>query len=133
MIEISYEEVSTALNRLPLKDIDHVVAIARGGLIPASIVAYNLNVSLSTIHINYRDDSNSPRFDRPKLLAPIEISSKFRNILLVDDVVVSGKTMLAAKKELGDFNVRTMAMLGQADYIVFPEIKNCVKWPWKVR
>ncbi|HBG60547.1 MAG: hypothetical protein A2Y03_09790 [Omnitrophica WOR_2 bacterium GWF2_38_59] len=132
MIELSFKEVLKGLTDLNIADVDHVVAIGQGGLVPASIVAYNLNLSLSSIHINYRDSSNSPRFKEPKLLMPFNLPNEFKKILLVDDAVVSGKTMLAAKNELKDFDVKTMALIGNADYTVFPEIKSCVKWPWKV-
>ncbi|MBU0468099.1 MAG: phosphoribosyltransferase domain-containing protein [Candidatus Omnitrophica bacterium] len=132
MIELSFTEVFNSLTNLNIVDVDHIVAIGQGGLIPASIVAYNLNLSLSSIHINYRDSKNSPIFEEPKLLMPFNISNKFRKILLVDDAVVSGKTILAAKYLLKDFDVKTMALIGNADYVVFPDIKSCVKWPWKV-
>ena len=54
-----------------------------------------------------------------------------KRILLVDDVSVSGKTMNAALEQLEGLNVRTLAMKGKADFVLFPEIKDCVKWPWK--
>ena len=52
-------------------------------------------------------------------------------ILLVDDVSVSGKTMAVALSQLKGLSVKTFAMKGKADYVLFPDIQDCVKWPWK--
>ena len=53
------------------------------------------------------------------------------HILLVDDVSVSGVTLSLALSLLKDFEVFTFVLKGQADYVLFPEIKECVNWPWK--
>jgi hypoxanthine phosphoribosyltransferase len=50
---------------------------------------------------------------------------------LVDDVSVTGSTMRKALDQLKGLNVKTLAMKGKADFVLFPEISDCVKWPWK--
>ncbi len=57
---------------------------------------------------------------------------KGNKLLLVDDVSVSGKTMKMAKEALAGNEVKTLALKGKADYVLFPEISECVKWPWKI-
>jgi hypothetical protein len=39
--------------------------------------------------------------------------------------------MNAALEQLQGFNVKTLSMKGKADFVLFPEIKDCVQWPWK--
>jgi hypothetical protein len=39
--------------------------------------------------------------------------------------------METARNLLKGYGVKTLAMKGKADYVLFPEVKDCVKWPWK--
>ncbi|NOR76223.1 MAG: hypothetical protein GQ525_13830 [Draconibacterium sp.] len=48
-----------------------------------------------------------------------------------DYVSISGKTMKVALEQLKGHDVKTLAMKGKADFVLFPEIKDCVKWSWK--
>ncbi|MBN2636807.1 MAG: phosphoribosyltransferase [Prolixibacteraceae bacterium] len=131
MIPLSFKQISERLKVLELPEFDLVIGIGSGGIPPATFVAYHLNTELQVMVLNYRDENNSPRYDEPQLLNKPAWKLEGKKILLVDDVSVSGKTMDAAKKQLAGFNVTTLAMKGKADYVLFPEIKDCVKWPWK--
>ena len=53
-------------------------------------------------------------------------------ILLVDDVSVSGQTLQAARELLMDYEVTTFVLKSKADLVAFPEIGECVVWPWKL-
>ena len=110
---------------------DLVIGIGTGGIVPASIIAFHLNAELQVMIVNYRDEKNNPRYEAPVVLQKIRGNLEGKRILLVDDVSVSGKTMNAALRQLEGLNVKTVSMKGKADFIVFPEIKECVKWPWK--
>lgn len=131
MIPLSFKQISERLKALELPEFDLVIGIGSGGIPPATFVAFYLNTELQVMVMNYRDEKNTPRYDEPQLLNKPEWNLEGKKILLVDDVSVSGKTMDAAKKQLAGFNVTTLAMKGKADYVLFPEIKDCVKWPWK--
>jgi hypoxanthine phosphoribosyltransferase len=50
----------------------------------------------------------------------------------VDDVSVSGKTLEKAREVFDQSTVITMVMKGKADICAFPNISQCVYWPWKV-
>jgi hypoxanthine phosphoribosyltransferase len=82
--------------------------------------------------LNYRDEKNNPLYEAPKVLQKPEWNLEGKRILLVDDVSVTGKTMNKALEQLKGLDVKTLAMKGKADFVLFPEIKDCVKWPWKV-
>lgn len=132
MIPLSFIEISERLKKMDLPQTDLVIGIGTGGFVPAGIVAFHLNAELQVMSMNYRDEDNNPKYEEPVLLQKPDWDLNGKKILLVDDVSVSGKTMNAALKQLKGFNVKTMAMKGKADYVLFPEIKDCVKWPWKL-
>ena len=131
MVPLSFKEISERLKQMYLPEIDLVIGIGSGGVPPATFVAFYLNADLEIMTMNYRDEKNNPRFNEPKVLHKPLWSLEGKRILLVDDVSVSGKTMNAALELLKGYNVKTLAMKGKADFVLFPEIKDCVKWPWK--
>ncbi len=131
MIPLSFREITSRLKQIKLPETDVVIGIGSGGIVPASIVAFHLNAELQVMVLNYRDEKNTPRYEEPRLLQKPAGDLQGKRILLVDDVSVSGKTMNAALEQLQELNVKTLAMKGKADYVLFPEIKDCVKWPWK--
>jgi hypoxanthine phosphoribosyltransferase len=132
MVPLSFKEIAERLKQMQLPKIDVVVGIGSGGIPPATFVAFHLNAELAVMTLNYRDEKNTPRFDEPKVLYQPELQLEGKRVLLVDDVSVSGKTMETALAQLAGFDVKTLAMKGKADFVLFPEIEDCVKWPWKV-
>jgi hypoxanthine phosphoribosyltransferase len=131
MVPLSFREISLRLKQMELPEVDVVIGIGSGGIPPATFVAFHLNAELVIMTLNYRDEKNNPRFDEPKVLFQPEWNLQGKKILLVDDVSVSGKTMETARNQLKEYDVKTLAMKGKADFVLFPEIKDCVKWPWK--
>lgn len=132
MIALSFRDIARRLRETVLPETDLVIGIGSGGIVPASLVAFHLNTDLKIITLNYRDEKNIPQHGNPVWLSMPEVFSlKERNILLVDDVSVSGKTLETAMELLQGNTIRTLTMKGHADYVLFPEIQECVKWPWK--
>ncbi|WP_346855438.1 phosphoribosyltransferase [uncultured Draconibacterium sp.] len=131
MVPLSFKKITERLNTISFPEIDIVIGIGSGGVPAATMVAYHLNAELEVMTLNYRDEQNNPRYEAPVVLQKPEWNLEGKRILLVDDVSVSGKTMEAALKQLPGLNVKTCAMKGKADFVLFPEIKACVKWPWK--
>lgn len=131
MVPLSFKQIAERLKALDLPEFDLVIGIGSGGIPPATFVAFYLDAELQVMTLNYRDEQNNPRFDEPKVLQKPEWHLKGKRILVVDDVSVSGKTLDTALEQLQGLNVKTLAMKGKADYVLFPEIKECVKWPWK--
>lgn len=121
--------IARRLKELTLPEVEAVVGIASGGVVPAAMIAYELELPLRLITINYRDDDNRPRFEAPQLLGGLPFLPK--RILLVDDVSVSGKTLALARALLKGHTVYTFVLKGQADCVAFPEIAGCVAWPWQ--
>lgn len=130
-VQLSFVDISQRLKHLNLPEVDWVVGIGSGGVVPASLLAHQLSKPLLLLTINYRAENNAPQHEAPKLLAKTTLPPEYSRILLVDDVSVSGQTIALAKSLLHQHHVVTLVLKGQADYVVFPEISLCVHWPWK--
>ena len=131
MIAIEFCEIGRALKELKLPYFDLVIGIASGGVVPASLVAYKIASDMRIVSINYRGPDNSPCRHEPLLVSEFNLPEKISSILLVDDVSVSGKTLEYAKGLFPDHEVKTFVLKGKADYVLFPQLDSCVKWPWK--
>ncbi len=131
MVPLSFQKIVQRLKDTPLPEVDLVIGIGTGGIVPASLAAFHLGAELQVMVLNYRDAQNTPRYDAPVVLQKPAGALAGKRILLVDDVSVSGKTLNAALEQLQGLDVKTLTMKGKADYVLFPEIKDCVQWPWK--
>ncbi len=131
MVPLSFKEITERLKTIDFPTVDIVIGIGTGGVPAATMVAYHLNAELKVITLNYRDEENNPKYKDPVVLSVPTWELEGKKILLVDDVSVSGKTMQAALGLLTGYDVKTCAMKGKADFVLFPEVKDCVKWPWK--
>ena len=131
MEEATFEEISGRLHNCALPVVEGVVGILDGGLVPSTLLAHQLKVPLAFLRINYRDEDNNPRYQRPVLLAKCDPLPSGGTLLLVDDVSVSGQTLQTAKEQLSHCRVITLVLKGKADHVIFPEIEDCVNWPWK--
>jgi uncharacterized protein len=149
-VRLELPDIARQLKSLTLPDVDAVVGIATGGVAFASIVAFWLEKPLHIIHLNYRDETNKPRHEKPKLLKPFEVNSNTFNkgslseverqplangepkhILLVDDVSVSGATLETAKQLLPNFQTTTLVIKGKADFVLYPDVRACILLPWR--
>lgn len=108
---------------------DMIVAIANGGIIPAAILGQRLGTGMNLLRINLRDENQRPKYDKPQLVAPVDFDFAGKRILLVDDRVKSGSTIIFAKGLLKEAAlVRTFAVNGKADYALYDE--GCFRFPW---
>ena len=74
---------------------DLIVAIARGGLIPAGAIAYALDVkAIGTMNVEFYSGIGET-LSEPVLLPPLMDASELpgKRVLVVDDVADSGKTL----------------------------------------
>lgn len=129
-VELTFERIASAIQKVVVPEVDVVVGIARGGIVPASLLAYRLGRELVTMSVNYRDDDNRPRHEEPVLYGVTSLPAGAKSVLLVDDVSVSGASLEVARRALPGYRVTTLVLKGQADIVVFPEIATCVNWPW---
>lgn len=128
--EKSFEEILQRFREIEFHEtFDMIVAIANGGIIPATILNQRLNIDIQLLKINLRDPDQKPKYDRPKLVSPIDFEYKSKKILLVEDRIKTGATVQFAIDLLHDAGqIKTFAVNGKADYSLYDE--PCFKFPW---
>lgn len=128
--EKSFDEVLQRFRDIEFNEtFDFIVAIANGGIIPAAIINQRLNTGLELLKINLRDPHQIPKYDSPKLVAPIDFDFKGKTILLVEDRIKTGATVNYALELLNDAKqIKTFAVNGKADYSLYDE--ECFRFPW---
>ncbi len=126
----TFNEVMDRFRSITFEDeFDIIVAIANGGIVPAGIINQRLQKEVHLLKINLRDEYQHPKYDQPKLLAPIDFDFRNKRILLVDDRIKTGSTIMLAKELMQDARmIKTFAVNGNADYALFDE--TCFKFPW---
>lgn len=129
MIDKTWDDFFSRLDEMSFAPFDLIVAIARGGVIPAAFIKQKLNLPLEVIRIAYRDDAHTPKFAEAKLLEEQEFGYRDKNILLVDDVSRSGTTLQKAKEYLKGNTIKTCLVNGKGDYWFF-QSDSCLNMPW---
>ena len=129
MRELNFLEIVNKIRKIDFGSFDLVVAIGRGGLVPASLIAKQLNIQMHTLWLRFKDDSNNEIYPEPKLVKEVNFDFQNKNILLVDDFSKTGKTMQQAKKLLQGAEIKTFVVNGSADYSLY-QFKECLKFPW---
>lgn len=126
----TFDEVMERFRSITFEDeFDMIVAIANGGIVPAGIINQRLQKEIHLLKINLRDEYQHPKYDHPKLLAPIDFDFRDKRILLVDDRIKTGSTIKLAKELMQEARmIKTFAVNGNADYALFDEA--CFKFPW---
>jgi xanthine phosphoribosyltransferase len=87
-----------------------VVAITRGGLVPAAIVARELNVRLiETVCVaSYQDYKNQGELKVLKGISPEVTTLRGQGVLIVDDLVDTGKTARVVRELLPNAHFATV-------------------------
>ncbi|MBN2122088.1 phosphoribosyltransferase [Candidatus Micrarchaeota archaeon] len=79
---------------------DTIVAISRGGLVPAKLFSDALDVrDLRVIRLSFYE-AMGKRMDEPRLVDPLPGSIEGKRVLLVDDISDSGESFRAAMAHL---------------------------------
>lgn len=126
----SWDEVFQRFQEIEFQEqFDMIVAVANGGILPASILNQKLQIDFQTIKINLRDQFQKPKYELPQLLEPVDFEFAGKKILLVDDRIKTGSSIRLAKEVLKEAAlIKTFAVNGNADYCLYNE--NCFRFPW---
>lgn len=137
-----FGEASRELARAVLRDgfePEVVVAIARGGLLPAGAIAYALGVkNCGALNVEFYTGIGTV-LDAPEVLPPVlDISYlEGRRVLLVDDVADSGRTLALAVRLLVNrgADVRSVTIYTKPGSIATPdyswrETGLWIDFPW---
>ncbi len=106
-MKLTWTDVDTAVRHVVREvraaQIDYIVGVARSGLIPAVHVAHLLNIA--SFGVIWVSRTISDAKDAPKtaprvgpIILPADVDG--RSVLVVDDIVGEGATIVAARREL---------------------------------
>ncbi|UMX47738.1 MAG: phosphoribosyltransferase [Candidatus Nealsonbacteria bacterium DGGOD1a] len=119
-------------NKEFLNKVEVVVGVSRGGLVPAALLAAKIDKPLIAAYINKQDEIF---FDRGDWISD-------KNILVVDDIIRSGKTLRLLKnclqkncrlKSISFFALFKVKSLNDRKYDIssfFQEIDSDIIFPW---
>ena len=120
---------------------DVVVGVMRGGWVPARIVIDLLDVkTLATLEIKFYKGIGETR-EKPVITQPLVVNVRDKNVLVVDDVVDTGKSMSVAVDAIrlyGPKKIKTASIALKPWSIFSPDYYSYVtsSWivfPWEVR
>jgi hypoxanthine phosphoribosyltransferase len=119
-----------------------IIAVARGGLLPAGALSYALGVKLSdAINVEFYTDVHETLPD-PVLLAPMLDTESIRGkkLLVVDDVADSGRTLALVQDLLREqgAEVRSAVIYAKSASVVAPDYvwRRTDEWivfPWSAQ
>jgi hypoxanthine phosphoribosyltransferase len=119
---------------------DLIVAIARGGVMPARILSDLLEIpSLSFIQIEFYTNINQ-RLQEPTLIQTLTTNVNGKKILLIDDISDTGKSLKLAKTHLqqeGAIEIKTATLYEKPQSVTTPDFyeKQTTDWvvfPWDI-
>ena len=88
------------------KKYDLVVGIARGGIPVAMVVSDHLNVKIDFVNVKSYNDIG--KRTSPRVLSTLTEGVEGKDVLLVDDLVDQGDTMIFMKRYLDEQKPRTL-------------------------
>jgi len=114
---------------------DVVIAIARGGYVPARLVCDFLDIyDLTSIHISHYT-AGSSKEETTRLSSSLCMEIKGLKVLLVDDITDTGDTVEVALqhiREFGPAEVKVAVLQNKKQSMLRPDFyaKTLVKWRW---
>ncbi len=112
--------------------IETVIGIAKGGIIPATMIAEFLMLPLDFIWVSLRDSQHKPIYDQPQIYNKPKQNLTAKSILLVEDRVKTGTTLNYVKdvltKKYKKIEIISFAVNGKADISLYDE--TCFPFPW---
>ncbi len=114
---------------------DIIVAVTRGGLIPARIVSDYLHIKdIGTIKVEHWGIAATPD-EKAILKFPLNADIKNKKVLLVDDITDTGDTLEVSVPYLRSFDpeeIRTATLLHKTTSHVVPEffVRKISRWRW---
>ena len=110
-----------------------ILAITRGGLIPATILAYMLDVRrIHTVRVQHYDNKNSRLESGPQFVEetrPLdELNVYTERLLIVDDIIDTGDTLKLVRRAAHNHaeDIKVAALYVRSDQ------KHSADWYWKV-
>ena len=116
---------------------DFVIAIARGGVLPARLMCDFLNIHrLTSIQVKHYQ-KGAKQMEEAEIIDPVRVDIKGKNVLLVDDVNDSGETLKAALEHVESLEpelVKTAVLHEKSHTILETDFTGdrLKKWKWLI-
>lgn len=140
---VSLQEVyrkSHELAQLIMKssiDFDFVIAVARGGVLPARLICDFLNIDrLTSIQVRHYQ-KGAKQMEEAEIIDPVRVDIKGKKVLLTDDVNDSGETLKAALDHIESLEpelVKTAVLHEKSHTILETDFtgERLKKWKWLI-
>jgi hypoxanthine phosphoribosyltransferase len=140
-LRFSWEEAESSVRSLSAKITSSgfrphiIVAISRGGLVPARLFSDVLNVPLLyTIRISFYSSVGVNR-EKPEITQPLSVDISGKKVLIVDDISDSGKSLALADRyveSLHPSEVKTASIHYRPTSIFRPDFFHATTTAWIV-
>jgi hypoxanthine phosphoribosyltransferase len=121
---------------------DCVVGIERSGTVPSNIIANSLGIPSYSVRIRHYGSGLPPieLYEDPIILRPLRANVEGQRVLVIDDLVRTGRTLQKAVlhlREKGAIEVKTGTLvvkpegLKKVDFYAV-QSEDCVVFPWDV-
>lgn len=108
MYKLTLTELKNTLATIEFEEFDAIVAISERGHLVAKLISEKTGIQWFSLEKIKNIEEDKTR------------------ILLVDDIINSGKSLKVATDSLENRNIKTFAIAGNADYFIYPQ-PGCVK------
>lgn len=116
-IFLSWKDYRAALKdicqQIDFNKVDVIVGLTRGGLTPATNLSYYHHKRMLTLHCSFRDYEDLDTYNKD--LSEVK---KYNNILIVDDICNTGKSINKIKKDLKGKNIQFCTIYAPDNEIV---------------
>ncbi len=138
---VSWEELHRATRelarrQLPAEQWQGIIAVSRGGLVPAAILARELNIRLVE-SVCVRSYAHQSQAAEPEMLKDISCTEDGAGFLVVDDLVDTGNTLRFLRKRLPKAKFITVYAKPEGlplvdEYEADIEQSTWIHFPWDV-
>jgi hypothetical protein len=120
---------------------DAIIGIARGGWIPARILSDLLDIEeIHTIRVKFYKAIGETS-EKPSIVHPLPFYLNGKNVLLVDDIADTGKSLMIAiehlrERKAGNIFVATLLKKPHSEFTPHIYVKETSAWvifPWEVQ
>ena len=135
-MKVTWEQIQSLCNWHLIKAPDIIIGIARGGLIPATILSYRFGAPLYLLNCQSFGSDGT----RGKVQARIseelkQVLGRPQKVLLVDDIADTGQTLFAAHQLIGTCESFSLVYKPTSSYKpTYPGIlfdsEDWVDFPW---
>lgn len=119
------------------ENFDCILGVSKGGNIVATILAYKLNLPLSIISVESYDGEKKGKVEINRGITNFDKFKTFKKILLVDDLIDSGDTLINLTKYFKDRQISSAVLYSKNEKVtpnycigVFNS-KTWIKFPYE--